>query len=103
MKISLEWLGEFLPGELTAEAAGEALTHGGLPVEVFEQHGDDTVIDVEVTSNRGDCLSHRGVGRELAALLDRGFTDTAPTAAESPTNATTAASVRIDAPQFCPH
>ena len=73
MKISLEWLSEFLPGPLDAHVAAEALTHGGLPVESIEKVGNDTVIDVEVTSNRGDCLSHIGVARELAALLNRQF------------------------------
>src|ERR1700758_2700800 len=103
MKISLEWLRDFLPETPDANACAEALTRGGLPVEVIEKHGDDTVIDVEVTSNRGDCLSHRGVGRELAALLDRKFTDTAPAAVESSTKAATVTSVRIDAPALCPH
>jgi hypothetical protein len=45
---------------------------------VIEQVAGDTVIDVEVTSNRGDCLSHVGVARELAALLDREFKDVTP-------------------------
>src|SRR3954453_22378739 len=95
MKISMEWLGEFLSPSPTGEAAGEALTHGGLPVEVFEKHGDDDVIDVEVTSNRGDCLSHVGVARELAALLDRPFQDVTPQAKASATGAASVASVRI--------
>jgi phenylalanyl-tRNA synthetase beta chain len=103
MKISLEWLSQYLPGPLDAEAAGEALTHGGLPVEVFERHGDDTVIDVEVTSNRGDCLSHVGVARELAALLNREFRDVRPEPKESATPASEATAVRIDAPTLCPH
>src|SRR5665213_1773184 len=75
MKISLEWLAEYLPGALDAQAAADALTHGGLPVEQIEKVGPDTVIDVEVTSNRSDCLSHLGVARELAALLNRSFVD----------------------------
>ena len=29
---------------------------------------DDTILDLEVTSNRGDCLSMLGVAREIAAL-----------------------------------
>ena len=67
MKISLEWLGQFLIGPLAAREAADALTNGGLPVETIEQVGADTVIDVEVTSNRSDCLSHIGVAKELAA------------------------------------
>ena len=65
MNVSLEWLQEYLPGPLRPQQAAEALTHGGLPVENTQQHGADTVIDVEVTSNRGDCLSHIGLAREI--------------------------------------
>ena len=103
MKISLEWLSEYLPGPLAAEAAGEALTHGGLPVEVFEKHGQDTVIDVEVTSNRGDCLSHVGIARELSALLNREFREVRPDVRESSAAASDAIGVKIDAPNLCPH
>jgi phenylalanyl-tRNA synthetase beta chain len=43
---------------------------------------DDVVLDVELTPNRGDCLSHLGVARELAALTGRPLrlpaTDLAP-------------------------
>ncbi|MGA8426210.1 MAG: phenylalanine--tRNA ligase subunit beta, partial [Candidatus Dormiibacterota bacterium] len=35
----------------------------------------DTVFDLEILSNRGDCLSHWGVARELAAVLDRQLRD----------------------------
>src|ERR1043165_4604152 len=83
MKISLEWLSEYLPGPLDAQTAADALTHGGLPVELIETVGNDTVIDVEVTSNRSDCLSHLGVARELSALLNRPFKDVIPAAKES--------------------
>jgi len=72
MNISLDWLKDFLPGGAPdPQAAGDALMRGGLPVEKIESKGNDTVLDVEVTSNRSDCLSHVGVGRELAALLGR--------------------------------
>src|SRR5205809_1775334 len=103
MKTSLEWLQQYLPGPLAPEAAADALTNGGLPVEVIERHGDDTVIDVEVTSNRGDCLSHVGVARELAALLNREFRDVRPAVAETATPASSITSVHIEAPDLCPH
>src|SRR5262245_41054453 len=103
MKISLEWLTDFLPGALDGVTAAGALTNGGLPVEVIEKHGDDTVIDVEVTSNRGDCLSHVGVARELGALLNRQFKEQKHTTAEINTPAGSVTSVAIDAPLLCPH
>ena len=103
MKISLEWLSQFLPGPLTPEQAADALTNGGLPVEVVERHGDDTVIDVEVTSNRPDCLSHVGVARELAALLGRACQDAVVRATEVAPPASMLTSVEIQALDLCPH
>lgn len=111
MKISLEWLAEYLPGPLDAQTAADALTFGGLPVEVIDQvptadgKAVDTVIDVEVTSNRGDCLSHVGVARELGALLSREFKAVQPSATESATAGSTADAiqVRIDATKLCSH
>src|SRR4051794_22549458 len=103
MKISLHWLSEYLPGPLDAATAADALTNGGLPVEVIETVGDDVVIDVEVTSNRGDCLSHVGVARELAALLNREFKEVTATVAEASTPASSGVSVRIDDLDLCPH
>ncbi len=105
MNTSLEWLSQYLPGTLTAEAAADALTNGGLPVEKFHSVGDDTVIDVEVTSNRSDCLSHVGVARELAALLDREFKDASlPTDDTGGTASDTGlTSIGIDVPALCPH
>src|SRR5688500_12007524 len=102
MKISLEWLSEYLPGPLTADEAAGALTHGGLPVELIEKHGNDTVIDVEVTSNRGDCLSHVGVARELGALLNRQVTTPQATLKEISAAASSATSVKNEAPHLCP-
>ncbi len=103
MKISLEWLSNYLPGPLDASSLGEALTHGGLPVEVIDRVGDDTVMDVEVTSNRGDCLSHLGVAKELAALLDRSFIDVTARPTETARPAKDAIAVTIDAKELCPH
>ena len=102
MKTSLQWLSEFLPGPaLDAQRAADALTNAGLPVESIEKVGDDTVIDVEVTSNRPDCLSHVGIARELAALLDRPFCQPTVAAEELDEPADAVVNVRIDATQLC--
>jgi phenylalanyl-tRNA synthetase beta chain len=104
MKISLEWLSDFLPGPLDAQTAADALTRGGLPVEMIERFGDDTVIDVEVTSNRSDCLCHLGIARELASLLDRPLQIPHPQPLPpSPGNADPVTSVLIEAADLCQH
>src|SRR5213592_3883457 len=105
MKISLEWSSEYAPGalhEVGADRAAQALMNGGLPVETIERVGDDAVIDVEVTSNRGDCLSHLGVARELSALLNRPFKDlkTSPPPLPAKPGAQPAP-VEIHAPDLC--
>ncbi len=68
MKISLAWLREFV--QIPADLPG--LTQGlrgiGLGVELVSTSGADTILDIEVTTNRPDCLNHYGVAREVAAL-----------------------------------
>lgn len=73
MEISLHWLNEYLePGDVAADEADALLTQAGLPIESrTDLPGGDVVLDVEVTSNRMDCLSHLGCAREVAALSGR--------------------------------
>ena len=73
MKISLNWIAQYLDQGVAAQEACDALLNAGLPVEsvVETEHGQ--LLDVEVTSNRSDCLCHLGMARELAALLGRKF------------------------------
>ena len=40
----------------------------GLNHEATEEVGGDLAIDLEVTSNRPDCLGHIGIAREVAVL-----------------------------------
>ena len=71
MNISLNWLRDYVEIDLSAGQIAEMLSDLGFPCEGIEKLADDTVIDVEVTSNRGDCLSHIGVARELAAATGK--------------------------------
>ena len=71
MKVSLDWLSEYVQVDLKAEEIAEVLSDLGLPCEGIERLDGDTVLDVEVTSNRGDCLSHIGIARELAAATGK--------------------------------
>jgi phenylalanyl-tRNA synthetase beta chain len=103
MKISLNWLADYLPGPLEAGDAAEALTHAGLPVESIESVDGDRVLDVEVTSNRGDCLSHVGIARELSALLGRAFQEPGISAPEITDAVQSLTSVTIESPELCPH
>ncbi|MCC6660463.1 MAG: phenylalanine--tRNA ligase subunit beta [Phycisphaerales bacterium] len=72
MKASVRWLNSLLsPADLTPDQADAALTNAGFPIDARTAVGDDTQLEVEVTSNRGDCLSHCGLAREIAASTGR--------------------------------
>jgi phenylalanyl-tRNA synthetase beta chain len=68
MFVSYNWLRELTGTKLSPEEIRDWLTNVGLAVDAVDQRGDDFVLDVEVPSNRGDCLSHFGIARELAVM-----------------------------------
>src|SRR5438477_8115395 len=58
----------------------------------------DTILDIEITPNRGDLLSHFGLAREIAALTGKKLR--APT--QPRTAATKASGIKISATKECP-
>lgn len=76
MLTSVAWLNRYLtPTGLGADEVAAALERAGFPIEGREDRpGGDVVLDVELTSNRGDCLSHVGLAREVAAQTGRSLT-----------------------------
>ena len=68
MFISHNWLKELTDTRLSAQEIKERLTMVGLAIDAVEHHGSDSVLDVEVPSNRPDCLSHVGIAREVSTI-----------------------------------
>jgi phenylalanyl-tRNA synthetase beta chain len=62
----------------------------------------DTILDIAVTANRGDCLSIVGLAREIAALTGAPFKLRAPRVRERGAPIEGLARVRIDDPDLCP-
>ncbi|HSV05036.1 MAG TPA: phenylalanine--tRNA ligase subunit beta [Candidatus Binatus sp.] len=62
----------------------------------------DVVLEVEVTPNRGDCLSMLGVAREVAALTGCRLRQRRVRLREAGTPAAEQLRVRVDAPDLCP-
>lgn len=63
----------------------------------------DTIYELEILSNRGDCLSHWGVARELAAVLDRPLRDPSQgLVARTGLPARESVAVRIEVDRDCP-
>lgn len=109
MQASVRWINEYLtPSNLTADEAADVLMNLGFPIETREElgaadGGPDTRLDVEVTSNRGDCLCQAGLAREVAAKTGRRFAP--PTAAAPAATAGPVASLlKLEnrRPEVCP-
>src|SRR5436190_1481657 len=99
MKFSRDWLSDYvdLTGISDAELA-ERFTNIGHAVDSIEKHDDDTVFDLEITTNRVDAMSHLGMARELAAAFGRELRNSAsptPAPAQNP-----AVKIVIEAPQM---
>ncbi len=72
MKISLEWLKEYIDVDLTAEQIAQTMSDLGFPAEeIIKLDNGDAVVNLEITSNRGDCLSYIGVARELSVVTGK--------------------------------
>src|ERR1051326_3784603 len=72
MKLSRDWISDYVDlSDISDEELSRRFTEIGHAVESMESHGDDTVFDLEITTNRVDAMSHLGMARELAAALGR--------------------------------
>jgi phenylalanyl-tRNA synthetase beta chain len=101
MNISLNWLSDYIETGLGAEQIAEILSDLGFPCEGIEHLDDDVVIDVEVTSNRGDCLGYIGIARELAAATGKKLKISDIELDELDKDAAEFVSVEIVAPDLC--
>ncbi|MFM7058430.1 MAG: phenylalanine--tRNA ligase subunit beta [Planctomycetota bacterium] len=107
MIISRRWLADYvaLP-DSTAELT-RRLTLSGLNLEEFHDVSQglsqpDVAIDLEVTSNRPDCLGHIGVAREVAVLFQQPLNIPAAAVNESGPPIAGSVSVQIDSEDLCP-
>ncbi len=64
MIVSWNWLSQYVRLDMPVEVLTDRLALTGLNHESTEEVGGDLAIDLEVTSNRPDCLGHLGVARE---------------------------------------
>ena len=102
MLISYNWQRELTGTKLDPQEVRERLTNVGLAVDAVEERDGDYVLDVEVPSNRGDCLSHIGIARELA-VIEKSKVQSPKSKVENPEGKTNdLASVEIRDPDLCP-
>jgi phenylalanyl-tRNA synthetase beta chain len=98
MIVSLEWLKQYVELPQSTAKLADRLALAGLNHESF----DDQAIDLEITSNRPDCLGHVGVAREIGVLYELPLKKHEPAPKGRGPKVETLTSVAIDAPQLCP-
>jgi phenylalanyl-tRNA synthetase beta chain len=101
MKISLEWLGDYV--DLTPYSVDEIaarLTEIGHAVDAVEEEDGDTIFEIEFTTNRIDAMSHLGLAREIAAAFDIEVGHSPPAHYVS-TDPSGGLSITIEDPELC--
>ena len=73
MQFSKNWLRELVDIKVSTAELCEQLTLLGLEVDNYKNYqsdltGEDSVIKLDITPNRGDCFSLLGIARELSAF-----------------------------------
>lgn len=68
MKVTYNWLKDFVDLKISPAALAQKLTMAGLEVVSLEEINGDFVFEIEITSNRPDWLSVLGIAREVSAI-----------------------------------
>jgi phenylalanyl-tRNA synthetase beta chain len=102
VKVPVSWLREFVDVPADPARLADDLTRVGLAVEGVETHGAEAVLDLDITTNRVDCMNVYGIAREASVIyevplrpLDLAVTESGPPAAQ-------ALDVAIEAEDLCP-
>ena len=101
MIVSWKWIKQLVPLDVPAEEFERRLMLAGLNHEETHAVGDDLAIDLEITSNRPDCLGHVGIAREASVVfrVPLAVPDPQPPTGKTPVAELT--KVAIDCPQLC--
>jgi len=78
MKVTYNWLKDFVEIKLAPQALADKLTMAGLEVVSLEEREGDFIFEIEITSNRPDWLSVYGVAREVAAITGKKLKEKSP-------------------------
>jgi phenylalanyl-tRNA synthetase beta chain len=102
MIVSWNWLSEYVRLDMPVEVLTERLALAGLNHESTAEVGGDLAIDLEVTSNRSDCLGHLGIAREIAVLFHEALRIPPARPRCSGPEVEQRTAVAVEAPDLCP-
>jgi phenylalanyl-tRNA synthetase beta chain len=98
MKISANWVRDFVSPAASDRDVAEALTVSGIAIEGYFGEGADQAWEAEITTNRVDAMNHYGVAREVSAIYD---VDLAPITSEVCEDGPADFSISIDDAEGC--
>lgn len=101
MLVSWEWLSDYVKLDVPLEQVVDKWALSGLNHESTEWVEGVPVIDLEVTSNRADCLGHIGVAREASVLFSQPLTIPRPEFVEVGQKASSIVSVENQFEEAC--
>jgi phenylalanyl-tRNA synthetase beta chain len=102
MKLSPNWIRDFVDLNVDDRRLAEDLTDVGLGVEGFSGSGADTIFDMEIGTNRPDAMNHYGVAREAAAIYDLPLKSLSPLSSQPSAKASTPFPISVEEPSLCP-
>jgi phenylalanyl-tRNA synthetase beta chain len=102
MLVSWEWLSQYVYLKQTPDEIANRLSLSGLNHEETSSFDGDTVLDLEVTSNRADCLCHIGIAREIGVLTQQQLCLPEAKIVTSGDDITKSWKLSVESPTACP-
>ncbi|HVI09206.1 MAG TPA: phenylalanine--tRNA ligase subunit beta [Candidatus Binatia bacterium] len=101
MKLSSNWIRDFVDLTVDDRKLAEDLTSVGIAVEGISGLGANTVFEMEIGTNRPDAMNHYGVAREAAAIYDRQFSVLSSRLSAKPSSGESFP-ITVEEPELCP-
>src|SRR6204780_4146971 len=104
MKLSAQWIRDFVDLTVDNRRLAEDLTGVGIAVEGISGSGADTVFEMEIGTNRPDAMNHYGVAREAAAIYDLPLKPLSAVSSQPSAKSSHNAPfpITVEEPQLCP-
>lgn len=102
MEFSLSWLADYVDLPADPQELARRLTAAGLAVEGISLHDGDTVLDIDITTNRPDCMNHFGLAREISVIYGRPLRRPSAAPTEAAERSAEAAKVTVEDAEGCP-
>ncbi len=102
MKFPVSWIREYVSIKLSDHELAELLTSIGFAVEAMEEVEGECVFEIDVTTNRPDCMNVFGCAREVAAATGAKLKEIKSRYREEKTSSSQLFSVEIDDAALCP-